>query len=82
MDKDTTNKLNILLFAINTKICVHFSWLGISLAKRGHKVVLISDDKRATETFSDELKRYRVEHYGIEEISRKSHNGARIYVME
>ena len=75
MDKDTINKLNILLFVTNTKICVHFTRLGISLAKTGHKVVLISDDKRATETFSDELKRYGVKHYSIEEISRKSLNG-------
>lgn len=75
MSKGLTEDLNILLFVTPTTTCAHFSRLGVSLAKRGHKVILVADTEGMIEGFSEEMESYDVQCYVIENVSQKSFRG-------
>ena len=67
--------MNILLFATPTSICAHFSRLGVSLAKRGHKVVLVADSEGMAEGFPEEMESHNVQSYVIKNVSQKRFRG-------
>jgi glycosyltransferase involved in cell wall biosynthesis len=70
-----SNKLNVLFLVTDAKKCVHFSRLGIALAKRGHRVILLSDTEEESEVFSDELRKYNIDHHTIHEVGKKPFRG-------
>lgn len=63
-----SDRLNVLFFVTDTRSCVHFVRLGIALAKKGYRVVLLSETEGRSDTFLDELQKYNIDRYAIDKI--------------